>query len=324
MIPRPTTRLLALLELLQARDGLNGTDLARYLEVNPRSVRRYVAMLQDIGIPVEATRGPYGGYRLRPGYKLPPLMLTDEEALAVTLALLGAPRLGLALAPSAVAGAQAKLERVLPTPLRSQVQAVAASIAFDAPPDAGAARTAQLALLAEAAHDGRRVRLRYRSGAGAETVRTVDPYGVVRWSRAWYLAGYCHLRVGLRVFRLDRVLGAERLPETFAPPAAFDSHGYVAQTIAAFPGRWPVDLLLGLPLEEARRTTVAAYGTLAASPKGTVFQGRFDDLDGAARWLVTLGCPVTVREPPELRAALRRLAAAVAAMADGTADASDL
>src|SRR5262249_23784123 len=98
-IPRPTTRLLALLELLQPRDWISGAELARRLEVNGRSVRRYIAMLDEIGIPVEAMRGRAGGYRLRPGYKLPPLLFTDEEAVALALALQVVPRLGLALTP---------------------------------------------------------------------------------------------------------------------------------------------------------------------------------------------------------------------------------
>src|ERR687891_436879 len=111
---QPTTRLLTVLELLQARPYLTGADLARRLEVDGRTVRRYVMMLQDMGIPVEANHGRYGGYRLRPGYKLPPLMFTEEEALAVTLGLLAARRIGLALTAPAVEGALAKIDRVLP------------------------------------------------------------------------------------------------------------------------------------------------------------------------------------------------------------------
>src|SRR5215468_142120 len=104
MIPRPTTRLLALLELLQSHDLLGGEAIARRLEIDTRSVRRYVTMLQDIGIPVEAVRGPHGGYRLRPGFRLPPLMLTEDEALALGLAVKEIPHGGLALAPGVVAG----------------------------------------------------------------------------------------------------------------------------------------------------------------------------------------------------------------------------
>jgi predicted DNA-binding transcriptional regulator YafY len=319
VIPRPTTRLLALLEILQARDLVSGAELARRLEVNDRSVRRYIAMLQEIGLPVQTVRGPAGGYRLRPGYKLPPLMFTDEEAVALTFGLAGLARLGLALDPAAVAGAQAKLERVLPAPLRSQVQALEAGVAHDPAPATAPAEGTLVALLGAAAGDGRRVRLRYRSERG-ESDRAVDPYGVAHWSRAWYLVGHCHLRGGTRLFRLDRVLAADPLAETFAPPPDFDPYAYVARAMAAYPGRWRVSLLLRMPLAEAQRSTLAAYGTLTPTAEGVRYEGRFEDLDGLARWLILLRHPFTIHEPPELRDALRALAREVAAVADPATD----
>ena len=314
LTPRPTTRLLALLEVLQARDLVSGAELARRLEVNTRSVRRYIAMLQEIGLPVETVRGPAGGYRLRPGYKLPPLLLTDDEAVALTLGLAGLARLGLALDPAVVLGAQAKLERVLPTALRGRVQALESSIAVEPAPTVLAEGTL-VALLGQSAGAGRRVRLRYRAEQGEESERTVDPYGVAHWSRAWYLVGHCHLRGGTRLFRLDRVVAAAALPETFAPPAHFDAYDYVSRAMVAYPGRWPVAVLLQMPLEEAQRTALAAYGTLAAIAAGVLFTGQFDDLAGLARWLVTLQRPFVVREPPALREALRDLAREVATLA---------
>ena len=120
----PTTRVLTILELLQARPGMSGTAIAEQLEVDRRTVRRYITMLQDLGIPIETTRGPHGGYRLRPGFKLPPLMLADDEALAVTLSLIAAQRQGVSIDPLATAGALAKIERVLPNALRERLQAV--------------------------------------------------------------------------------------------------------------------------------------------------------------------------------------------------------
>src|SRR4051812_28002827 len=156
VIPRPTTRLLALLELLQARDWISGAELARRLEVNGRSVRRYIAMLEEIDIPVEAVRGRAGGYRLRPGYKLPPLLFSDEEAVALALALQGLPGLGLALTPAAVTGARAKLERVLPLGLRERVRALEESIALDPGLPVTPAAGALVATLGEAVARGRR------------------------------------------------------------------------------------------------------------------------------------------------------------------------
>ncbi|MFN8512172.1 MAG: YafY family protein [Thermomicrobiales bacterium] len=315
VIPRPTTRLLALLEVLQARDLVSGAELARRLEVNDRSVRRYIAMLQEIGLPVETVRGPAGGYRLRPGYKLPPLMFTDEEAVALTIGLAGLPRLGLALDPATVAGAQAKLERVLPAPLRGRVQALEAGIALEPAPSTATAEGALVALLGQAAGDGRRVQLRYRSARG-DSDRTVDPYGVAHWSRAWYLVGHCHLRGGTRLFRLDRILAAEPLVATFTPPPDFDPYAYVARAMVAYPGQWSVTLLLHMPLEDAQRSTLAAYVTLTPTADGIRYAGRFADLDGLARWLILLRHPITIQDPPELRAALRALAQEVAALAD--------
>src|SRR5690348_11473314 len=177
MVYSPATRLLAALEIMQARSSVTATELARRLAVEPRSVRRYVMMLQDLGIPVEATRGRYGGYRLRPGYKLPPLMLTDDEALAVTLGLLAARRLGLENAAPAVEGALAKVERVLPLPVRERVQALRDTVALDAAP-VEQAPAEWLLRFSSAAHLGRQLAITYRSHSGEETDRLIDPYGL--------------------------------------------------------------------------------------------------------------------------------------------------
>ena len=120
----PTTRVLTVLELLQAHHRMTGPELAERLEVDVRTMRRYVTMLQDLGIPVEAERGRYGGYMLRPGFKLPPLMFTEDEALALTLGLLSARKLMLAPAVPAIEGALAKVERVLPEAVQAPVQAI--------------------------------------------------------------------------------------------------------------------------------------------------------------------------------------------------------
>jgi predicted DNA-binding transcriptional regulator YafY len=315
-IPRPATRLLALLEVLQARDLVSGAELARRLEVDGRSVRRYIAMLDEIGIPVETARGPAGGYRLRPGPKIPPLLLTDEEAVALALALQAVPGLGLDLGAGVTAGLRAKLERTLPAGVRARVRALEGHVAFEPGPPKVAAEGALVAALGEAAEGGRRVRLRYRAEVDAETVRIVEPYGVAQWSRAWYLVAYCHLRVGIRLFRLDRIAEATVLAERFARPRHFDPYVYVARAMAEYPGRWAVTVALDLPLDQARESVLAAYGTLGAEGGGVTFQGRFDNLDGVARWLVSVGCDFVVHEPVELREALRRLAGTIAAAAD--------
>ncbi|MFF5261499.1 helix-turn-helix transcriptional regulator [Actinomadura viridis] len=158
----PTTRILAMLELLQANHRMSGTELARRLRVDQRTVRRYAARLEDLGVPVVAERGRHGGYRLMPGYKLPPLMLNDDEATAVVLGLLAGRRLG--LPGDATETALAKVQRVLPDTLRARVQALHDTLGFTlAPGDPAAPATTVLLTLAAAARSRRRLRMRYRS-----------------------------------------------------------------------------------------------------------------------------------------------------------------
>src|SRR5215813_8883347 len=160
----PTTRVLTVLELLQSRARLSGTELADRLDVDPRTVRRYVSALQELGVPVESEPGRYGGYRLRPGYKLPPLMFNEEEALALILGLLASRRAGLLDTTPAVEGALAKIDRVLPDRLRGRVQALQGALAFTPVRGFGAASNpAMLLTFSESAQENRRVWMRYRA-----------------------------------------------------------------------------------------------------------------------------------------------------------------
>lgn len=162
------SRVPALPELLQARPGLTGPELAQRLEIDERTVRRHVRTLEEIGVPVVASRGRYGGYRLLSGYRLPPLMLSGDEAVAVVLGLLAAERTGLHAAAPAVAGARTKIGRVLPDALRDQVEAVAEVLGSTAPArPAAAPDSAVLLALGAAARDGDRVRIGYRSRCAA-------------------------------------------------------------------------------------------------------------------------------------------------------------
>src|SRR5947209_4544809 len=192
----PTTRVLTVLELLQSRQQMSGPEIAGRLEVNTRTVRRYITMLQDLGIPVEAERGRHGAYRLRPGFKLPPLMFTEEEALALTLGLLAARKLGLAVAAPAVEGALAKIERVLPDALRQRVQAVQETLVFDFNPPTIQPSSAIISVLSAAIQQERQIRLNYQAWEGPVTERLVDLYGLVYRAGFWYAVGYCHLRQG--------------------------------------------------------------------------------------------------------------------------------
>ncbi len=310
----PTTRVLTVLELLQSQGRVSGPDLAERLEVNVRTARRYVTMLQDLGIPVEAERGRHGGYRLRPGFKLPPLMLTDEEALAVTLGLLLARRMGMTATAPAAEGALAKIERVLPAALREQVQAVQQVLAM-AVSQSDAASTELLAVLSLAAHRGKSVRLRYAGRVRDVTERVIDPYGVAFYAPRWYVAGWCHLRTDLRLFRLDRIQEVVPTDDSFTPPRNFDSLSFVAESIASMPGNWTVEVLLHVPIERAQMVIPRSHGTLEATDDGTIYRCTTDNLSWLARGLVRLELPLTVLSPPELKTTMRELAVDVAAMA---------
>ncbi len=312
----PTTRVLTVLELLQSRQRMSGPELAERLEVNIRTVRRYITMLQDLGIPVETERGRYGSYRLRPGFKLPPLMFTVEETLAVTLGLLAARKLGLAVAAPAVEGALAKIERVLPAALRERVQAIQNTLAFDAPGMGVAPNSAIISTLCAAAGRQRRVWLRYQAYESDLTERAVDFYGLVYRTGFWYAVGYCHLRRDVRVFRLDRIVSAEQLPDTYTRPDDFDCLSYVVHSIATMPDKWRVEALLEMSLEDAQHMIPSEMATLEQSPAGVVLRCYTHDLDWMAATLASLRCPFVIHEPSELRDAIRRLAERLHEMAD--------
>ncbi|MGH3086562.1 MAG: helix-turn-helix transcriptional regulator, partial [Rubrobacteraceae bacterium] len=174
-----------MLELLQARGRIGAPELARRLEVGERTIRRYAVMLQEMGVPVEGERGRYGAYKLRPGYRLPPMMFTEDEALALALSLLAARRLGLSGAAPAVEGALAKLERVMPESLGGRVRELQETISLAVASPATQVRSESLLTLAAAVGERNRVRMRYRAGE-RETEREVDPYGVMNREGFWY------------------------------------------------------------------------------------------------------------------------------------------
>jgi predicted DNA-binding transcriptional regulator YafY len=310
-----------MMELLQARGRIGVPEIARRLEVGPRTVRRYAAMLREMGVPVEAEVGRHGGYRLRPGRKLPPMMFTEEEALGLSLGLLAARGLGLSGVAPAVEGALAKLERVMPDPLGGRVRALqeTVSIAVSRSNTGATASGEALLTLAAAAGERRRVRMVYRTEWSGETERAVDPYGVAHREGYWYAAGHCHLRGGLRLFRVDRILEAEILADTFAPPPSFGSPEALIDAAMNTPG-WdrPVEVLLETTVEEARHQLPAMGLSLEPYEGGTLLRCRTWDLGWMARTLAGLDSPFIVRRPDELREALERRAAEISALARRT------
>jgi predicted DNA-binding transcriptional regulator YafY len=311
----PTTRLLTILELLQAHPSLNGATLARRLEVEPRSVRRYIMMLQDMGIPIEAVHGPGGGYRLRPGFKLPPLLFSEEEATAIVLGLLGTAWLQVDHSTVAVEGALAKVLRVLPLRARERLNAVAANLVVSPNEQADRPDAALLLDLSEAIQLCRQVALSYRSHHDEVTHRTVDPYSLAGWWNRWYLVGYCHLRRGFRLFRLDRVQAARMLEESFARAEDFDVQAYMREHLGKATSRWQIDIEFHAPLYTVQQKIPASYGTFEETPDGVLFHTRHGDLADLARFLVTRNLPFVVHNPPELRQVLLEMAEWIAGSA---------
>ncbi len=308
MIYSPVTRLLTLLDLLQSRPGVTAGHLAERLGVEARSVRRYITMLQEIGIPVEAVRGRYGGYRLRPGFKLPPLMWTEEEAVAVTLGLQAIQQLGLSQTIPTIEGALAKVERVLPQTLRERVQAVQEAVVLDLASRPHSEPNTYMMPLSLAAAQRKRVWMCYQARPGEACERAFDCYGLVYHHERWYAVGYCHLRQETRIFRLDRIHALEIRDERFMPPANFDCLAYMIQTFAALPSRWLAEVLLQTSLEHIRDAVPATFATLEETPAGILLRAYDDDLHHTARFLVSLGCPFRVVQPPELVEEIRLLA----------------
>jgi predicted DNA-binding transcriptional regulator YafY len=227
---RPTARVLAALELLQTHGRMSGSELARRLQVDARTVRRYVVTLEELGIPVTAERGRDGHYALVSGFKLPPMMFTNDEALAVAVGLQAARGLGVAEAHVAVTGALAKLERVMPAGLKRRVRGVGETVAIGLSRSTAPGDNVALGTLCEAAQTETRVRMRYRSRPGEETERDFDAYGLAYRSGCWYVVGWCHLRRGLRSFRLDRVLSVRPVGASPAPKASTPSITWCARS----------------------------------------------------------------------------------------------
>ncbi|NUW35728.1 YafY family transcriptional regulator [Nonomuraea sp. SMC257] len=303
----PATRMLAMLELLQAHHGLGGRDLAQRLGVDERTVRRYAARLAELGIPVAAERGRYGGYQLMPGYKLPPLMLTDDEATAVVLGLLAGRRLG--LAAEATEAALAKIRRVLPATLREQVGALEETLDFTLAERAAPTPASRAVLtLAAAIRDRRRVTLRHRSWKGDQTERELDGHGLVFHSGRWYVTGHDHRSGEIRTFRVDRISSVVPGTASYEIPEESDPVRQVTASLVQVPYAHSVEVIMRVPLAEASRRIPPSVATLTETPDGVLLRTRAESLDGMAAMLAGLGFPFTILSPRELHAAVRRLA----------------
>ncbi len=303
---QPTTRVLALLELLQSRAVMGGAELARALEIDRRTLRRYIVTLQDLGIPITTTQGRYGGYQVIPGFKLPPMIFSDDEALALAVGLMAARGLGLSETLPAVASAKAKLERVFPIKLKQRLKAVDDSIALELAKPVATIDQQVLAMLCTSTQERRRVNIAYLSPRGERTERDFDPFGLAYREGRWYSVGWCHLRRGLRSFRLDRVSAARGLPHQFDRPEGFDALEYLRESIAKIPRAHAVEILLDTDLATAQRQVAWSFGVLEWTGEGVVLRAQADNLDWCALELARLPFDFKVLRPAALRRAVAR------------------
>ncbi|MBN8736189.1 MAG: YafY family transcriptional regulator [Xanthomonadales bacterium] len=301
-MPHPASRVLAVLELLQSRGRISGPELAQRINVDVRTLRRYIVLLEELGIPITTERGRHGAYMLVAGFKLPPMMFTDAEALALSMGLLAARSLGLHADESALASAQAKLERVMPDSLKRRLRAVETSVSIESPNAlAMHANATALMLLTHAAHAAERVHLHYRSAQGEESERDFDAYGLGFRGGAWYTVGHCHLRHGVRGFRVDRIVEVHPLPVRFTRPRHFDVLAWLNRSIATLPRAHRVEVLLRTDLAKAREAFSPAIGLFEEADGGVLLCVRTDDLAWFARQLARVPFDFEIRTPQRLR-----------------------
>ncbi len=309
---RPTGRVLTLLELLQSGGTRTATELADRLGVDGRTVRRYVDQLIDLDVPVESVRGRYGGYRLARGYRLPPLMLDDDEALAVVLGLVAGRGAGLTAADrTANETASAKIRRVLPTRVARRLEALLGALAFtDRPGDPGHPDADLLLTIADAVHHRRPLSIRYTDRDGRRSERTLHPSGIVAHGDRWYVTGE-DIGVGEdRTLRLDRIEAARSLPGSFdAPVGGPGPAERVLSGLEATPYRHDVAVLIHGSVEQIRAHLPAGVASVEDEPgagphpaeRWRRVELRVQELDWVPRVLAALDRPFVIERPDELR-----------------------
>jgi predicted DNA-binding transcriptional regulator YafY len=324
---RPTGRVLTLLELLQSGGTRTMAELADRLGVEGRTVRRYVGQLIDLDIPVESVRGRYGGYRLGAGYRLPPLMLSDDEALAVLLGLAAARRAGLtATHATAAETASAKIRRVLPRRVAARLDALLDSVSWTELPDELDVPDATVLLtVADAIRYRRPVSVRYTDREGRSSDRTLHAYGIVAHAGRWYVTGM-DVRVGQeRTLRLDRIAEARALAGTYELPSGIDPAQRVVAGFATAEYRYAVTLRIHGTAGQIRSRLPASVATLTEHEPMAVDDGatgrwwqaelRVERLDWLPPVLASLDLPFVVERPDELRDLVAGLAGRLAACA---------
>ncbi|MGW6501868.1 helix-turn-helix transcriptional regulator [Nonomuraea angiospora] len=326
-MPRPTARVLTLLELLQSGGTRTVAELADRLGVEGRTVRRYVDQLIDLDVPVESVRGRYGGYRLAPGYRLPPLMLSDDEALAVLLGLVAGRRAGLTTTQhTAGETASAKIRRVLPKHIARRLDTLLEALAFtDQPGEFDTPDAEVLLTIADAVRHRRPVSIRYTDRDGRRSERTLHAYGIVAHSGRWYVTGK-DAQIGEdRTFRLDRIADARTLPGSFEAPGGPGPAQRVLSAFATAAYRHEVTLRIHGTVGQIRARLPASVASLeepepvaggdAATERWRRVELRVERLDWLPPVLASLDRPFVIERPDELRDLVSALADRLASYA---------
>jgi predicted DNA-binding transcriptional regulator YafY len=304
------TRLLSLILLLQSRPSWKAGELAVELNVSERTVHRYIAMLDEMGIPLYSERGPYGGFSLVRGYKLPPLIFTAEEATVLYMGAHLVRDVWGHTYDDAVTAATAKLDNVLPDDLRQEVARAQQSLVIgelarrDYRPWEPIIHT-----LRQCIGERHRVRLVYRSLARQEdTERMLDPYALTFQWGLWYLVGYCHLRQDLRTFRVDRIQHTTPLEDQFTMPRDFRVREYLARTMRYVP-HYTVVVHLEANVALQVRERHGDWMKITDEADGSIIT-QFDvaNLDWATGWVLRFGSIAKVLEPQELITRVREAA----------------
>lgn len=315
------SRLLKLLALLQTRRDWSGLDLADRLEVSPRTIRRDVDRLRELGYPVDSLTGPAGGYRLQAGTAMPPLLLDDEEAVAIAVGLRTAAGASITGIEETSVRALVKLEQVLPSHLRRRVNAlksVTATLAATGP----TVDPEYLTVIAGCCRDHERLRFGYRARDGVESRREVEPHSLVNLGRRWYLLAWDCAREDWRTFRLDRLERPREGGVRFTPgrplPDGDDPAAYVAKNLSGARQRYEARVTLRAPAASLRERHAWMGGALEPIDDETCeYRTSDDSLDWLAVRVGMLGVDFEVHEPPELLERFGELAARFARAAAG-------
>jgi predicted DNA-binding transcriptional regulator YafY len=309
-VTETSSRLLELLAFLQARRGWRGDELAERLGVSRRTIRRDVERLRRLGYPVESLSGPAGGYSLRAGTAMPPLLLDDDEAVAIAVGLRTAARSSVEGIEETALRALVKLEQVLPARLRRRVGALG-GVTITGPAEGPTIDPEGLTVIATACRDAERVRFAYRSRDGAESRREVEPHAVVNYGRRWYLVAWDCGREDWRTFRVDRIERPVSTGVGFSTRElpAEDPATFVERNLRGTPTRYEARIMLHAPAAEIERTLPTYWGTIEPIDERTCeYRTRDDQLSWLAMRVTMLGVDFEVREPPELVDHLRTLA----------------